>query len=157
MPLRREGSKPTSNMQNLDTKKLLLHDTNPRSCNDLVKTCFSLLLTSADFVIKEFYPNTTLQPNSLPLHRGGAVCSTAVYLSVVWGKSSGQCTVASCTEAWILKMNENCISASRAINYVKCLDSKIYVQVFTKDVVVVQPGEVLGRPYCSPLIYKRGL
>lgn len=113
MPVRREGSKLTSNMLNLLTKNLLLCGTNPRSCNDLVNSSFSLLLTSADFVMKEFYLNTTLQPNSLPLHRGDAVCSTAVNLSVVWGKSSGQCMIASRTGA---KINENHVSVSRAIN-----------------------------------------
>lgn len=58
VPTRREGRKPTSNKQNLDTKKLLLHGTKPESCNDLVNTCFSLLLTSSDFEIRGDYPNT---------------------------------------------------------------------------------------------------
>lgn len=43
MPARREGRKPTSNKENLDTKKLLLYGTKTRICNDLVNLVFSPL------------------------------------------------------------------------------------------------------------------
>lgn len=136
MPARREGSKSTHNKQNLDTKKLLLHGTNPRSCNDLVNSSFSPLLTSADFDMKEDYPDTALQPNSLPLHRGDVVCSTAVKPFCALGKSSSDwplipihqalqlLALMFSTEAWIFEINKNHVSATRSVNHVKCLDPK---------------------------------
>lgn len=76
MPVRREGSKPPSNKENLD-KKLLLRSTETRSYNDLVNSSFSALLTSDDFDVKKDYPNTASKSNSLSAQRGDAVCSTA--------------------------------------------------------------------------------
>lgn len=52
MPVRREGDKPTSKTQNLETKKSLLHSTKTKSCNGVLNSSFSPLLTSANFGMK---------------------------------------------------------------------------------------------------------
>lgn len=61
VPVRREGSKPLSNKENMH-KNLLLHSTETRSYNDLANSSFSALLTSDEFDVKKDY---LIQPQNL--------------------------------------------------------------------------------------------
>ena len=148
-------------------QKIASHSTKPRNCTDLVNSSFSSLLTSADFDMKEGYPNTALHLSSCLLHRGDAHCSTAVKpFCCVWKEQqwlqnlslstdiSNSAKISRfSTEAWSQKINKNYVSATRSINYVKCSDASICFQVLMSEKIWVK----FSSDICSQILFFKGV